>query len=64
MDWFVAYLARDVRIIKQLPEEAGRVKTARVPRKCDARCYQTQILPIFKKKRVSAFCVDFLSTGD
>ncbi|XP_047956223.1 protein ROOT HAIR SPECIFIC 17-like [Salvia hispanica] len=51
VDWFVSYLSKDVKIIKQTPEEAGDVRDARVPRKCDARCYQTRVLPLFNKKR-------------
>ncbi|XP_057805901.1 protein ROOT HAIR SPECIFIC 17-like isoform X2 [Salvia miltiorrhiza] len=51
VDWFVSYLSKDVKIIQRLPEgEVGEVRTARVPRKCDATCYQSRILPIFKKK--------------
>ncbi|KAL6522497.1 O-fucosyltransferase 6 [Orobanche minor] len=54
VDWFMRYLSKDVKIIKQLPEKVGRVITTRAPRKCNQRCYVTRILPIFHKKRVQA----------
>ncbi|KAK6121536.1 hypothetical protein DH2020_044727 [Rehmannia glutinosa] len=51
VDWFITYLSKDVRIIKQLPlEKAGKVITTRVPRKCNPKCYHSRILPIFDKK--------------
>ncbi|KAL0376267.1 UNVERIFIED_CONTAM: protein ROOT HAIR SPECIFIC 17 [Sesamum calycinum] len=52
VDWFITYLSKDVKIIKQLPEKAGKVITTHVPRNCDPECYQTRILPIFDRKRV------------
>ncbi|KAL0348543.1 UNVERIFIED_CONTAM: O-fucosyltransferase 6 [Sesamum angustifolium] len=52
VDWFITYLSKDVKIIKQLPEKAGKVITTHVPRNCDPKCYQTRILPIFDRKRV------------
>ncbi|KAI3446332.1 hypothetical protein Pfo_002997 [Paulownia fortunei] len=54
VDWFMRYLSKDVKIIKQLPEKAGKVITTRAPRKCNQKCYETRILPIFHKKRVQA----------
>ncbi|KAK6118658.1 hypothetical protein DH2020_047571 [Rehmannia glutinosa] len=54
VDWFMRYLSKDVKIIKQLPEKAGKVITTRAPRKCNKKCYETRILPIFHKKRVQA----------
>ncbi|KAK6121515.1 hypothetical protein DH2020_044745 [Rehmannia glutinosa] len=55
VDWFITYLSKDVRIIKQLPlEKGGKVITTRVPRKCDPKCYHSRILPIFDKKHVQA----------
>ncbi|GFQ01869.1 uncharacterized protein at1g04910 [Phtheirospermum japonicum] len=54
VEWFIRYLSKDVEIIKQLPEKAGKVITTRAPRKCNQKCYETRILPIFHKKRVQA----------
>ncbi|PIN25745.1 hypothetical protein CDL12_01539 [Handroanthus impetiginosus] len=54
VDWFMRYLSKDVKIIKQLPEKAGKVITTRAPRKCNQKCYETRILPIFYKKSVQA----------
>ncbi|KAG8368018.1 hypothetical protein BUALT_Bualt15G0001600 [Buddleja alternifolia] len=54
VDWFIKYLSRDVKIIKQLPVKAGKVMTTRAPRKCNQKCYETRILPIFRKKHVQA----------
>ncbi|KAG8364448.1 hypothetical protein BUALT_Bualt19G0129900 [Buddleja alternifolia] len=54
VDWFMTYLSKDVKIIKQLPEEAGKFISARVPRKCNPKCYRARILPIFDKKDVQA----------
>ncbi|KAK4491476.1 hypothetical protein RD792_002226 [Penstemon davidsonii] len=54
VEWFIKYLSKDVKIIKQLPEEVGKIITTRAPRKCNEKCYQTRILPIFSKKRVQA----------
>ncbi|KAL8474780.1 hypothetical protein ACS0TY_031280 [Phlomoides rotata] len=42
----------DVKIINQLPEKAGKVITTRAPRKCNKKCYETRILPIYQRKRV------------
>ncbi|CAI9769771.1 unnamed protein product [Fraxinus pennsylvanica] len=54
VDWFMTYLSKDVKIIKQLPESVGKVITTRVPRKCNPKCYETRISPIFSKKHVQA----------
>ncbi|XP_057769142.1 O-fucosyltransferase 6 isoform X2 [Salvia miltiorrhiza] len=54
VEWFIKYLARDVRIVPQLPETAGKVITTRAPRKCNKKCYETRILPIYHRKRVCA----------
>lgn len=53
VDWFVSYLAKDVKIIKQLPRRGGKTitpYTMRVPRKCSERCYQNRVLPVLNKK--------------
>ncbi|GER42383.1 O-fucosyltransferase family protein [Striga asiatica] len=54
VDWFIRYLSRDVKIVEQLPIKSGKVVTTRAPRKCNQKCYETRILPIFRKKRVQA----------
>ncbi|KAL2476935.1 O-fucosyltransferase family protein [Forsythia ovata] len=54
VDWFMTYLSKDVKIIKQLPERVGKVITTRAPRKCTPNCYETRISPIFNKKHVQA----------
>ncbi|XP_041996912.1 protein ROOT HAIR SPECIFIC 17-like isoform X2 [Salvia splendens] len=50
--WFIKYLAKDVKIVAQLPETAGRIITTRSPRKCNKKCYETRIVPIYQRKRV------------
>lgn len=52
VDWFISYLAKDVKIIKELPRRK-RVQnpyTMRVPRKCNERCYVNRLLPVLVKK--------------
>lgn len=57
VDWFISYLSKDVKIIKQLPRGSGRKALSPyrmgVPRKCSERCYINRILPVLLKKRVS-----------
>ncbi|XAR61558.1 hypothetical protein NMG60_11016014 [Bertholletia excelsa] len=53
VDWFISRLSKDVKIIKELPRRAGKVwipYTMRVPRKCNARCYESRVLPNLLKK--------------
>ncbi|XP_058090698.1 O-fucosyltransferase 16-like isoform X2 [Magnolia sinica] len=53
VDWFISFLSKDVKIIKQLPKKGGKVigsYTMRVPRKCTPRCYQNRVLPVLVKK--------------
>lgn len=53
VDWFISRMSKDVKIIRDLPRIGGKIitpYTTRVPRKCNAKCYQTRILPILKKK--------------
>ncbi|KAE9617273.1 putative GDP-fucose protein O-fucosyltransferase [Lupinus albus] len=53
VDWFISYLSKDVKIIKQLPRKGGKTLSAysmRVPRKCNERCYINRILPVLVKK--------------
>ncbi|KAL9173653.1 hypothetical protein ABFS82_02G002000 [Erythranthe guttata] len=53
-EWFVNYLSKHVKIINSLPVKAGKIVTTRAPRKCNQKCYETRILPIFQRKRVQA----------
>ncbi|ONK64282.1 uncharacterized protein A4U43_C07F24050 [Asparagus officinalis] len=52
--WFISFLKKDVKILKELPRKGGKVIRApynmRVPRKCTPRCYQTRVLPVLLKK--------------
>ncbi|XP_026394633.1 O-fucosyltransferase 16-like isoform X3 [Papaver somniferum] len=53
VDWFISFLANDVKIIKQLPEKGGKImipRRMRVPRKCTAKCYRNRVLPVLLKK--------------
>ncbi|XP_055815456.1 O-fucosyltransferase 6-like isoform X2 [Solanum dulcamara] len=53
VDWFISQISKDVKIIRDLPRIGDKIitpYTTRVPRKCNAKCYQTRILPILKKK--------------
>ncbi|KAH7690255.1 GDP-fucose protein O-fucosyltransferase protein [Dioscorea alata] len=56
VDWFVSFLSKDVKVIKELPRKGGKVignpYSMRVPRKCTPRCYQTRVMPALLKKRV------------
>ncbi|OVA03006.1 GDP-fucose protein O-fucosyltransferase [Macleaya cordata] len=55
VDWFIRFLSKDVKIIKQLPKKGGKVLapyTMRVPRKCTAKCYQNRVLPVLLKRHV------------
>ncbi|KAL8229482.1 hypothetical protein R6Q57_014382 [Mikania cordata] len=54
VDWFVTYLSRDVKIVKELPAINGRVVNpyrTRVPRKCNQGCYQSRMIPLLNKKK-------------
>ncbi|KAL2489399.1 O-fucosyltransferase family protein [Forsythia ovata] len=53
VDWFISYLAEDVKIIKELPPKRGQIWTPRhmrVPRKCNEGCYIKRLLPVLLKK--------------
>ncbi|MBA0613011.1 hypothetical protein Godav_013534 [Gossypium davidsonii] len=53
VDWFISFLSKDVKIIKQLPKRGGRTwtpYTMRVPRKCSERCYLNRVLPVLLKR--------------
>lgn len=51
--WFISHLSKDVKIVKELPRRGGKIwtpYTMRVPRKCNAKCYQSRVLPNLLKK--------------
>ncbi|TYH27931.1 hypothetical protein ES288_A02G106600v1 [Gossypium darwinii] len=53
VDWFISFLSKDVKIIKQLPKRGWRTwtpYTMRVPRKCSERCYLNHVLPVLLKR--------------
>ncbi|KAM7470975.1 hypothetical protein LguiA_009158 [Lonicera macranthoides] len=55
VDWFISFLSKDVKIVKQLPTTGGKVVipySTRVPRKCTPKCYRDRILPVLNKKHV------------
>ncbi|PIA46884.1 hypothetical protein AQUCO_01500434v1 [Aquilegia coerulea] len=54
VDWFISFLSKDVKIIKQLPERRGKAMsfyTMRVPRKCTPSCYVKRVVPVLVKKK-------------
>ncbi|XP_071732014.1 O-fucosyltransferase 6-like [Rutidosis leptorrhynchoides] len=54
VDWFISYLSKDVKIIRELPHKGGKKwspYSTRVPRKCNERCYHIRVLPLFSKRR-------------
>ncbi|XBI09842.1 O-fucosyltransferase 6 [Aegilops tauschii subsp. strangulata] len=54
-DWFISFLSKDVRIVKELPKIGGKLwapHRMRVPRKCTQRCYLNRVLPALVKKHV------------
>lgn len=56
VEWFISHLSRDVKVIKELPKNGGKIWTPynmHVPRKCNERCYQICVLPVLFKKYVS-----------
>ncbi|KAF7138265.1 hypothetical protein RHSIM_Rhsim07G0254800 [Rhododendron simsii] len=64
VEWFISHLAKDVKIIKELPRRGGKIwtpYTMRVPRKCSAKCYQSRVLPNLLKKH--SLWVDMVRTG-
>ncbi|KAK4390921.1 O-fucosyltransferase 16 [Sesamum angolense] len=53
VDWFISYLEKDVKVIKELPRRRGQIwnpYTMRVPRKCNEQCYINRLLPVLGKK--------------
>ncbi|CAN1333616.1 O-fucosyltransferase 29 [Linum perenne] len=57
VDWFISYLAKDVTIVKQVPDKFMRSMdkppyTMRVPRKSPPEYYMDQVLPILLRRRV------------
>ncbi|XP_071686443.1 O-fucosyltransferase 29-like [Rutidosis leptorrhynchoides] len=57
VNWFISYLAKDVPIVKKVPEKFMRSLekipyTMRVPRKSEPQFYLDEVLPILMKRRV------------
>ncbi|CAH9071375.1 unnamed protein product [Cuscuta epithymum] len=57
VNWFIYYLAKDVTIVKRVPEKVMRSMekppyTMRVPRKSEPEYYLDQVLPILLRRRV------------
>ncbi|KAI3464706.1 hypothetical protein Pfo_021369 [Paulownia fortunei] len=53
VDWFISYLVKDVKVIKELPRRRGQIwnpYTMRVPRKCNEHCYISRLVPVLSKK--------------
>lgn len=54
VDWFISFLSKDVKIIKEIPRKDGKAPyRMRVPRKCTQSCYEKRVLPALLKKHVS-----------
>ncbi|KAL7604932.1 hypothetical protein Lser_V15G17074 [Lactuca serriola] len=55
VDWFITYLSKDVNVVKQLPTIDGKSLhpyRTRIPRRCDAECYESRVVPLLEKKKV------------
>ncbi|MFS7924173.1 putative GDP-fucose protein O-fucosyltransferase [Helianthus anomalus] len=57
VDWFISYLAKDVPVVKRVPEKVMRSLekppyTMRVPRKSEPQFYLDEVLPILTKRQV------------
>ncbi|WVZ74251.1 hypothetical protein U9M48_022459, partial [Paspalum notatum var. saurae] len=54
-DYFISFLSKDVKIIRQLPDMISKTSLPykiRVPRKCTPLCYENRVLPALSKKNV------------
>ena len=61
VNWFISSLAKDVTIVKRVPDKVMRSMekppyTMRVPRKSAPEYYLDQVLPILLRRRVSLLC--------
>jgi hypothetical protein len=56
VDWFISSVAKDVKVIKEPPEEILSKTTfgVRVPRKAKPIYYLSKILPTLKKREVTS----------
>lgn len=57
VNWFISTLAKDVTIVKRIPDKVMRSMekppyTMRVPRKSEPEYYLEQVLPILLRRRV------------
>lgn len=60
VNWFISYLAKDVTIVKRVPDKVMQSMekppyTMRVPRKSPSEYYLDQVLPILLRRRVRQF---------
>lgn len=67
VNWFITYLAKDITIVKRVPDKIMRSMekppyTMRVPRKSEPEYYLDQVLPILSRRRVYLdTCLKFLN---
>lgn len=67
VNWFITYLAKDITIVKRVPDKIMRSMekppyTMRVPRKSEPEYYLDQVLPILSGRRVYLdTCLKFLN---
>lgn len=57
VDWFISYLAKDVTIVKRVPDKVMRSMekppyTMRVPRRSDPNYYLDEVLPTLLRRQV------------
>lgn len=62
VDWFISHLAKDVTIVKRVPDKFMRSMekppyTMRVPRKSEPDYYLDQVLPILLRRQVCGYHV-------
>ena len=60
VDWFISYLAKDVTVVKRVPDKFMRSMekppyTTRVPRKSEPEYYLDQVLPLLLRRKVRMF---------
>lgn len=63
VNWFIAYLAKDITIVKRVPDRLMRSMekppyTMRVPRKSEPEYYVDQVLPILLRRQVRLYSDD------
>lgn len=61
VDWFISFLAKDIPVVKQVPDKYMRSLekppyTTRVPRKSEPQYYLDEVLPILWRRHVRRLC--------